>query len=114
MTLNTPLDSSFSIGKHSTHPLIQGAMGLRVSGGSLAGHVALNGGIGVIATAGIGAGIAKNDGSRYVAGEVEAIHEELTKAYRIDPDGVIGVNIMVADTNFLPGLWSGYWLWCRV
>jgi nitronate monooxygenase len=42
------------IGRYEVkYPLIQGGMGVRISGGSLAGHVAGCGGIGIVAAAGI-------------------------------------------------------------
>jgi NAD(P)H-dependent flavin oxidoreductase YrpB (nitropropane dioxygenase family) len=45
---------ALTIGKHTVpYPLIQGGMGVRVSGYRLAGHVARCGGIGIIATAGL-------------------------------------------------------------
>lgn len=41
------------IGKHEArYPLIQGGMGVRISAGSLAGHVAKCGGIGLVASPG--------------------------------------------------------------
>ena len=46
-----------TIGRHSVpYPIIQGGMGVRISGHRLAGHVALNGGIGIVAAAGLALG----------------------------------------------------------
>ena len=46
---------TLKIGQYTLRfPLIQGGMGVRVSGGNLAGHVARCGGVGLIATAGLG------------------------------------------------------------
>ena len=90
-----------TIGKHSVpYPLIQGGMGVRVSGYRLAGHVALNGGIGVIATPGLALGSDTATGENYFADDRQALLDELRKAYEIAPNGVIGVNCMVAVSNY--------------
>lgn len=89
------------IGKHAvTYPLIQGGMGVRVSGANLAGHVARCGGIGLIATAGLALNSPRYDGSNYFTAEPLALKDELRKAYEIAPDGVIGTNCMVAVTDY--------------
>lgn len=89
------------IGKHEVlHPLIQGGMGVRISAGSLAGHVAKCGGVGLIATAGIGLNTPRYDGSNFFSAEPQALKDELKKAYKIAPDGVIGTNCMVAVTDY--------------
>jgi NAD(P)H-dependent flavin oxidoreductase YrpB (nitropropane dioxygenase family) len=89
------------IGKHEvTYPLIQGGMGVRVSGASLAGHVALCGGVGLVASAGIAMNSPRYNGSNYFAAEPLALKDELRKAYEIAPDGVIGTNCMVAVTDY--------------
>ena len=82
------------------YPLIQGGMGVRISGGSLAGHVARCGGIGIIAAAGIAMNSPFFTGSNYLQAEPDAFKAELAKAYAIAPDGVIGVNVMVALSDF--------------
>jgi len=82
------------------YPLIQGGMGVRISGGSLAGHVARCGGIGIIAAAGIAMNSPFFTGSNYLQAEPDAFKAELKKAYAIAPDGVIGVNVMVALSDF--------------
>jgi NAD(P)H-dependent flavin oxidoreductase YrpB (nitropropane dioxygenase family) len=90
-----------TIGKYTVpFPLIQGGMGVRVSGHRLAGHVALNGGIGIIATAGLALGSDHYDGRNYFSADRQALIDEIHKAYEIAPDGVIGVNCMVAVKNF--------------
>ena len=89
------------IGRYEVpYPLIQGGMGVRVSGGRLAGHVAKCGGVGLIAAAGIAMNSPFFDGSNYLQAEPEAFKAELAKAYEIAPDGVIGVNVMVALSDF--------------
>ena len=90
-----------TIGKHSVpFPLIQGGMGVRISGFRLAGHVALNGGIGIIATAGLALASDRYDGHNFFAADLQALLDELRKAYEIAPDGIIGVNCMVAVKNY--------------
>ncbi|MCM2359010.1 MAG: nitronate monooxygenase family protein [Geobacteraceae bacterium] len=89
------------IGRYEVpYPLIQGGMGVRISGGSLAGHVARCGGVGLVAAAGIAMNSPYFDGSNYLQADPEALKAELAKAYRIAPDGVIGVNVMVALADF--------------
>lgn len=89
------------IGKHTVrYPLIQGGMGARISAGSLAGHVAKCGGVGLVAAAGIALNSGLYDGKNFFQAEAEAFKAELLKAYEIAPDGIIGVNVMVALSDF--------------
>jgi len=89
------------IGQYTVrYPLIQGGMGVRISGGSLAGHVAKCGGVGLVAAAGIALNSGLYNGRNYLQAEPEAFKAELKKAYEIAPDGVIGVNVMVALSDF--------------
>lgn len=89
------------IGKHEVpYPLIQGGMAVRVSGHRLAGNVARCGGIGLVATAGIGLNSSRFKGDNYFAAEPLALKDELAKAYAIAPHGVIGTNCMVAVTDY--------------
>ena len=91
----------FRLGKHEVrYPLIQGGMGVRVSAGSLAGHVAKCGGVGIVAAAGIALNSSHYNGKNYLQAEQDAIKTELRKAYAIAPDGIIGVNVMVALSDF--------------
>lgn len=90
-----------TIGRHSVpYPVIQGGMGVRISGHRLAGHVALNGGIGIIAAAGLALGSEAYDGKNFFSADSRALIDELRKAYEIAPDGIIGVNCMVAVKNY--------------
>lgn len=89
------------IGQYTVrYPLIQGGMGVRISGGSLAGHVAKCGGVGIVAAAGIALNSGLYNGRNYLQAEPEAFKAELTKAYKIAPDGIIGVNVMVALSDY--------------
>ncbi|MCM0083303.1 nitronate monooxygenase family protein [Geomonas sp. Red32] len=89
------------IGKYEArYPLIQGGMGVRISAGSLAGHVAKCGGIGLVASPGITLNSGLFDGTNYFQSNPLALKEEIRKAYEIAPDGIIGVNVMVALSDF--------------
>ena len=89
------------IGKHEVpYPLIQGGMAVRVSGYRLAGNVARCGGVGLVATAGIALNSPLYTGDNYFSAEPQALRDELAKAYKIAPDGVIGTNCMVALTDY--------------
>ena len=93
--------SGLTIGQHSVpFPLIQGGMGVRISGFRLAGNVALNGGIGIVAAAGLALNSDSYDGGNFFAADRQGLLDELRKAYEIAPDGVIGVNCMVAVKNY--------------
>lgn len=90
-----------TIGRHSVpFPVIQGGMGVRVSGAQLAGNVAKCGGIGLVAAAGLALNSEHYNGKNFFAADRQALIDELRKAYEIAPDGVIGVNAMVAVSNY--------------
>ncbi len=92
---------SLTIGKHTVpYPLIQGGMGVRVSGARLAGAVARCGGIGLVASAGLAVNSPHFNGRNYFSADPLALKDELAKARELAPDGVIGVNCMVATTNY--------------
>ncbi len=79
-------------------PIIQGGMGIGISLSGLASAVANEGGIGVIATAVIG--MNEPDFARnYLEANIRALKREIRKARELTK-GIIGVNIMVALTNF--------------
>jgi NAD(P)H-dependent flavin oxidoreductase YrpB (nitropropane dioxygenase family) len=97
------MSKELKIGKHTARfPLIQGGMGVRISGGSLAGHVAKCGGVGLVAAAGIALNSDHYTGTNYFQAETQAFQAELRKARAIAPDGIIGVNVMVALSDFEP------------
>lgn len=79
-------------------PIIQGGMGVGISLSGLASAVANEGGVGVISAAGLGL-LYKNLSSNYLEASIMGLKEELHKA-RAKTQGVIGVNIMVALSNF--------------
>ena len=79
-------------------PIIQGGMGVRISLSNLASAVANSGGIGIIATAGIGI-LEPDKANNWVAANLRALKAEIIKA-RNKTKGILGVNIMAAMTNF--------------
>ncbi len=79
-------------------PIIQGGMGVGISMSGLASSVANQGGVGVISAAGLGL-VHRNPALSYLEANMEGLRIELQKA-RERTRGVIGVNIMVAMTNF--------------
>lgn len=90
---------SFFIGnKEIKLPIIQGGMGVGVSLSGLASAVANEGGIGVISCAGLGL-LYKQSPGDYLKNCISGLRNELHKA-REKSKGVIGVNIMVALSNF--------------
>lgn len=79
-------------------PIIQGGMGIGISMSVLASAVANEGGVGVIAVAGIG--MRDPEYTRdFIQANIRALKEEIRKARDLS-NGIIGVNIMVALTNF--------------
>jgi nitronate monooxygenase len=79
-------------------PIIQGGMGVGVSLSGLASAVAEQGGIGVIAAAVIG--YTESDfKTNYVEANTRALRREIRKA-RSKTSGILGVNVMVATTNY--------------
>jgi NAD(P)H-dependent flavin oxidoreductase YrpB (nitropropane dioxygenase family) len=64
-------------------------MGVRISAGNLAGHIAKNGGVGLVAAAGIALNSGLYDGKNFFQAEADAFKAEY-QGYEIAPDGVIG------------------------
>src|SRR4030042_1554662 len=79
-------------------PIIQGGMGIGISLSGLASAVANEGGIGVIATAGIGMN-EPDFSTNFLEANIRALRKEIKKARGLTK-GIIGVNIMVALSNF--------------
>ncbi|KAA6302199.1 MAG: Inosine-5'-monophosphate dehydrogenase [Candidatus Ordinivivax streblomastigis] len=82
-----------------TVPIIQGGMGVGVSLSGLASAVANEGGVGVISSAGLGL-LHRNLADSFQLSCIEGLKKEL-RAAREKTKGIIGVNIMVAMTNFV-------------
>ncbi len=87
-------------GKEFSIPIIQGGMGVGVSLGNLAGHVALCGGIGIISS--VNAGYREKDfHTNPRQANLRALEQEIKKAKEIaDGHGLVGVNIMTAVTGY--------------
>lgn len=79
-------------------PVIQGGMGVGISLSGLAAAVANEGGLGVISSAGLGL-IYKKLSPDYLKASILGLKEEIRKA-RAKTNGIIGVNVMVAMSNF--------------
>lgn len=79
-------------------PIIQGGMAVGISLSGLASAVAREGGIGVIATAGIGHMDAGYN-TDYIRVNNKALAFQIRKAKEMT-DGIIGINIMVALSNY--------------
>lgn len=80
-------------------PVIQGGMGVGISLSGLAAAVANEGGVGVISSAGLGL-IYKDFSENFLEASIFGLKEEIRKA-REKTLGVIGVNVMVAMTNYV-------------
>ena len=80
-------------------PIVQGAMGVRVSKAGLASAVTNEGGLGTISSVGIGPfeGKAK---AEYAYHNSRALFEEIKKAKKLSNNGIIAVNILVAQTDY--------------
>ena len=79
-------------------PVIQGGMGVGISLSGLASAVANEGGAGIISSAGLGL-LYKEFSSDFLVASIHGLKEEIRKA-REKTIGIIGVNVMVAMTNF--------------
>ncbi len=87
------------IGSHAIPvPIIQGGMGVGISLSGMAAAVANEGGVGVISSAGLGL-LYRNMAADYLQASIEGLKEEIRKT-REKTLGVIGVNVMVAMSNF--------------
>ena len=79
-------------------PIVQGGMGVGISLSGLASAVANQGGVGVISCAGLGM-IYKEPGAGFFENCITGLRTEIRKA-RTLTQGILGVNIMVALSNF--------------
>lgn len=79
-------------------PIVQGGMGVGVSLAGLASAVANQGGVGVIASAGIGMN-EPDFFTNFLEANDRALRREIRKAKTLTA-GIIGLNIMVAFTNY--------------
>lgn len=80
------------------YPIIQGGMGVGISLSGLASAIANEGGVGVIAAAGLGL-FEKDYKEDYLGANIRGLQKQIRDA-RSKTSGVVGVNIMVALSNF--------------
>lgn len=80
-------------------PIIQGGMGIGVSLSSLASTVANEGGIGIISAAQIGY-MEEDFETNNKEANIRGLISQIRKARTLSPNGIIGVNIMVAMNNY--------------
>ncbi len=97
--MTIPGMKSLNIGRlQADLPIVQGGMGVGISMAGLASAVANEGGIGVISAA--CAGMFEPDfATNYAEANIRALKKEIRKA-RAMTRGILGVNIMVALTDF--------------
>jgi NAD(P)H-dependent flavin oxidoreductase YrpB (nitropropane dioxygenase family) len=80
-------------------PIIQGGMGVGVSKANLASAVANEGGIGVIS--GVQIGFQEPDfETNNREANIRALVKEIRKARQLSPNGILGVNLLVAMNNY--------------
>jgi nitronate monooxygenase len=79
-------------------PIIQGGMGVRVSGSGLASAVANEGCVGIIASVGLG-DYENATAAKFEEVNMDALRSEIRKARSLSK-GIIGVNVMVVLSNF--------------
>lgn len=85
--------------KVTKFPIIQGGMGVGVSLSNLASAVANYGGIGVISGAQIG--FREDDfETNFNEANERVLAKEIRKARSLSPEGILGVNLMVAINNY--------------
>ena len=85
--------------KTTSIPIIQGGMGVGVSLSGLASAVANNGGIGIIS--GVQIGFREEDFYKKTKeANLRALRKEIQRAKSLSPNGIIGVNLMVAIENY--------------
>ncbi|MFM7381662.1 MAG: NAD(P)H-dependent flavin oxidoreductase [Microcystaceae cyanobacterium] len=101
---------SLQIGQHTArYPIIQGGMGIRISGAHLAAAVANAGGIGIISAVGLGlnspyfditqANVGKRREQFFEANRL-ALIDEIQKARALSPQGILGINAMVVAQDY--------------
>ena len=101
---------ALQIGQYTArYPIIQGGMGIRISGAKLAAAVANAGGIGIISAVGLGLNspyfdpnqkAGRNRREQFFEANRLALIDELNSARAISPEGIIGINIMVAAQDY--------------
>lgn len=89
------------IGKHlAPYPIIQGGMGIRISGANLSSAVANAGGIGIISAVCLGLNSPYYQKGNLFKANRLALIDEINKAHQLSPQGIIGINVMVAVRDY--------------
>lgn len=92
---------TLKIGKYMPKfPLIQGGMGVLVSGPSLSGAVAAEGGIGTLATVGVGMATMTCSVDNFFRKNVEALKDCVAKARAKAKGGILAANCMCALQDY--------------
>ncbi|MGE5655972.1 MAG: NAD(P)H-dependent flavin oxidoreductase [Actinomycetota bacterium] len=101
---------SLQIGQHiARYPIIQGGMGIRISGAHLAAAVANAGGIGIISAVALGLNspyfdITQPNGRKrreqFFEANRLALIDEIQMARSLSPVGILGINAMVAAQDY--------------
>ncbi len=105
----TPLPS-LQIGQYmARYPIIQGGMGIRISGAQLAAAVANAGGIGIISAVALGLNstyfdITQTNGrkrrEKFFEANRLALIDEIRAARTLSPKGILGINAMVVAQDY--------------
>jgi nitronate monooxygenase len=91
--------TAWKLGSHTVRvPIVQGGMGVGVSLSGLASAVAREGGVGVIAAVGLAWDDLESNTSSAEDHKI-ALQSEIAKARTLAPQGIIGVNVMMALSN---------------
>jgi nitronate monooxygenase len=101
---------SLQIGQHlARYPIVQGGMGIRISGAQLAAAVANAGGIGVISAVALGLNSAYFDitqsnarkrREQFFEANRLALIDEISTARALSPQGILGINAMVVAKDY--------------
>jgi len=101
---------SLQIGQHLVrYPIIQGGMGIRISGAQLAAAVANTGGIGIISAVALGLNSPYFDlnqpngrkrREQFFEANRLALIDEIRKARTLSPNGILGINAMVVAQDY--------------
>ena len=107
---------SLQIGHHlARYPIIQGGMGIRISGARLAAAVANAGGIGVISAVALGLNSPYFDITQpkvrqrreeFFEANRLALIDEIRQARTLSPTGILGINAMVAARDYETLVWT--------
>lgn len=101
---------SLQIGQHrARYPIIQGGMGVRISGAQLAAAVANAGGIGIISAVALGLNSpyfditqpnSRKRREQFFEANRLALIDEIRKARTLSPHGILGINAMVVAQDY--------------